>query len=296
MITPDALQRLIGRTAYGPDGSKIGSVGTVYLDNATGAPAWVTVRTGLFGTKASFVPLEGAELAEDGLRLPYDKDRVKGAPNLDADQELSPDEEYELYSYYGLGVGRTADEAAGLPEAPAPALSPEQVSEHGGEYRGELAEVPGDRRDPADADLTAPTVPDDAMTRSEEQVRTGTERVVTGRVRLRKYVVTEERQITVPVRREVVRLEYEPVTGSDPLEAGEVASGTGADALEPMVLSEERIVVTKETVPVERVRLAKETVEATETVDVDVRKEQIEALVDRDDDRDDDRDGGLPRS
>src|SRR3954453_19856967 len=79
MISRDSVQTLIGGTAYTTDGEKIGSIGQVYLDNASGNPAWVTVKTGFFGTNESFVPLDDAELADDGVRLPYDKDRVKGA-------------------------------------------------------------------------------------------------------------------------------------------------------------------------------------------------------------------------
>src|SRR3954463_1721316 len=103
MISRDSVQTLIGGTAYSSDGDKIGSIGTVYLDNASGEPAWVTVKTGLFGSNESFVPLDEAEQTGDGIRVPYDKDRVKNAPNIETDRELSEQEENQLYSYYGLG-------------------------------------------------------------------------------------------------------------------------------------------------------------------------------------------------
>src|SRR5918911_2899327 len=105
MISTDSVQSLIGGTAYGSDGQKIGSIGTVYLDNESGQPAWVTIKTGLFGSNESFVPLEQAEQTDDGIRVPYDKDRVKNAPNIETDRELSEQEEDQLYSYYGLGGG-----------------------------------------------------------------------------------------------------------------------------------------------------------------------------------------------
>src|SRR5919206_5275940 len=104
MISRDSVQTLIGGTAYSTDGDKIGSIGQVYLDNDTGEPAWVTVKTGLLGSNESFVPLQQAELTNDGVRVPYDKDRVKGAPNIETDKELSEQEEDQLYSYYGLGT------------------------------------------------------------------------------------------------------------------------------------------------------------------------------------------------
>src|SRR4051812_16736583 len=103
MISRDSVQTLIGGTAYTSGGDKIGSIGTVYLDNASGEPAWVTVKTGLFGSNESFVPLDQAEQTDDGIRVPYDKDRVKNAPNIETDRELSEQEEDQLYSYYGLG-------------------------------------------------------------------------------------------------------------------------------------------------------------------------------------------------
>src|SRR5919206_636183 len=103
MISRDSVQTLIGGTAYSSDGDKIGSVGQVYLDNDTGEPAWVTVKTGLLGSSESFVPLDQAELTDGGVRVPYDKDRVKGAPNIETDRELSEEEEDQLYAYYGLG-------------------------------------------------------------------------------------------------------------------------------------------------------------------------------------------------
>src|SRR5918911_4083409 len=109
MISRDSAQSLIGGTAYTPDGDKIGSIGQVYLDNESGEPAWATVKTGLFGSNESFVPLAQAELTNDGVRVPYDKERIKGAPNIETGRELSPEEENHLYDHYGLRGGGTAE-------------------------------------------------------------------------------------------------------------------------------------------------------------------------------------------
>jgi len=125
-------------------------------------------------------------------------------------------------------------------------------------------------------DTSGPTT-DDAMTRSREEVRAGTEKVQAGKARLRKYVVTEQQQVTVPVTREEVRVEREPIT-----DANRDAALAGPDLSEEeheVVLTEERAVIAKETVPVERVRLAKETVTEQESVNVDVREERIETDV-----------------
>jgi uncharacterized protein (TIGR02271 family) len=112
------------------------------------------------------------------------------------------------------------------------------------------------------------------MTRSEERLNVGTERQATGRARLRKYVTTENVTQTVPVRREEVRVEREPITDGN---AGAAMGGPDLSEEEhEVILHEERPVVDKETVPVERVRLDTETVTDEVTVDEEVRKERIE--------------------
>src|SRR5215217_428728 len=104
MIGTDTISRVIGQDVYDESGDKIGSAAEVYLDDETGQPEWVTVRTGLFGTKESFVPIRDADLTNDGVRVPVSKDRVKDAPKIDTDGHLSPQEE-EDYRYYGMGTG-----------------------------------------------------------------------------------------------------------------------------------------------------------------------------------------------
>ena len=113
MITQNDVQRLFGRDVYETDGSKIGSTGQVYLDRRSGAPAWVSVKTGLFGTKESLVPLQQATLSEDRIVVPFDKAQIKNAPRVEPDDDLSPAEEDELYRYYGLGEeGNRGDQFA----------------------------------------------------------------------------------------------------------------------------------------------------------------------------------------
>src|SRR5919107_4496684 len=107
MIGTDTISRVIGQDVYDEAGEKIGSASEVYLDDETGQPEWVTVRTGLFGTKESFVPIRNADLTDDGVRVPISKSKVKDAPKIDTDGHLSPQEEEELYRYYGLGGGTT---------------------------------------------------------------------------------------------------------------------------------------------------------------------------------------------
>ena len=248
MITEQQLSTVIGSTAHGADG-KLGTVGEVYLDDETGRPEWATVRTGMFGTKESFVPLAEADLSGSDLRLPYDKDKVKNAPQIDTDGHLSPTEEAELYRYYGISSGTGA------------ALT-EGTTTGGEDTHGTVGH-----------DTSGPTT-DDAMTRSEERLNVGTRTEEAGRARLRKYVVTENVTETVPVSREEVRVEREPITDAN---IGNAMDGPAISEEEHEVtLRAERPVVEKEAVPVERVRLDTQTVTDTETVSDTVRKEQIE--------------------
>jgi uncharacterized protein (TIGR02271 family) len=267
MISTDSVQSIIGGTAYGSNGEKIGSIGTVYLDNESGQPAWVTVKTGLFGSNESFVPLEQAEQTNDGIRVPYDKDRVKNAPNIETDRELSEQEEDQLYTYYGLGGGTTTS-TSGV------GTSAGLTGRAGSDRDGVFDDVEGRT---VGHDTSGPTT-DDAMTRSEERVRAGTEKVETGKARLRKYVVTEQQQVSVPVSREEVRVEREPITDAN---YDKAMDGPALSEEEhEVVLTEERPIVTTEAVPVERVRLSKDQVQDQQTVTADVRKEVIDTDVD----------------
>ena len=251
MITEQQLSTVIGSTAHGADG-KLGTVGEVYLDDETGRPEWATVRTGLFGTKESFVPLADADLSGSDLRLPYDTDKIKNAPKIDTDGHLSPEEESELYRYYGVGTGTQSSYVDTTTTGRT-----DRTNDHG----------------TVGHDTSGPTT-DAAMTRSEEQLRVGTERVETGRARLRKFVVSENVTQTVPVSHEEIRVEREPITDAN---VGNALDGPAISEEEhEVVLHAERPVVAKEAVPVERVRLDTQTVTEQETVNETVRKEQIE--------------------
>jgi uncharacterized protein (TIGR02271 family) len=269
MITQNDIQRIFGADVYEADGTKIGSAGQVYLDDQTGAPEWVSVRTGLFGTKESFVPLDRAVLKDDRIEVPFDKDRVKNAPRIDPDGDLSPAEEDELYAYYGLSSsqGRLSDSTY------TDTTTSTYTDATTGAYTGGTTAGFASDRETVGHDTSGPTT-DDAMTRSEERLVAGTRREEAGRARLRKYVVTEQEQVTVPVSREEVRLEREPITDAN---IDRAMDGPAISEEEHEVtLHAERPVVETEAVPVERVRLNKETVTEQERVSGEVRKEQIE--------------------
>jgi len=315
MITEAQARELIGHDLVTSSGDKIGRIGQIFLDDETGQPEWVTVHTGLFGTNESFVPLKDANFADQGLSVPYDKSRIKDAPNIDVEAgHLSREEEAQLYDYYGLSYS-TADSdwsTQGQNEgqyATGNTGTDFSTTNTGVDYAGEqqlrstsdveadfggttpatgfgsedettssagLRDVQGNDiqgNNTEGYDTSGPTT-DDAMTRSEEQLRVGTETVEAGRARLRKYIVTENVTQTVPVSREEVRVEREPITDSN---YGSAMSGPELSEEEhEVVLHAERPVVDKDVQPVERVRLGTETTTDTETVSEEVRREEID--------------------
>jgi uncharacterized protein (TIGR02271 family) len=251
------------------DGDKIGTIDEIYEDTDTGKPEWALVHTGLFGTKRTFVPLREASMQGDGVTVPYEKSHVKDAPGIDPDGALSREEEQALYQHYSLSYS-TSRSDSGLPEG----SSGTREFSDADTSRGSFGGAP-----PVGNDVSGPET-DNAMTRSEEELDVGTTREARGSARLRKYVVTENVQTTVPVQREELRVEREPITDAN---AGQALDGPAISEEEHEVtLHEERPVVSKQAVPKERVRLDKETVTDEETVSEEVRKEQIEMEGDAD--------------
>ncbi len=260
-----------GRTMVGSDGEKIGKISEIYEDPATGKPEWATVSSGLFGTKSNFVPLAGASTAGEDVRAQVTKDQVKDAPGVEADGELSEQEEQRLFEHYGVPYTTEGSTTAqGAPQAG------EQTAGYETTGRTETD------RDTVGHDTSGRTT-DDAMTRSEEELRIGTRQREAGRARLRKYVVTENVTETVPVSREEVRIEREPITDAN---RGDALDGPDISEEEhEVVLHEDEVVVDKQTVAKERVRLGTETVTEDQQVSEEVRKEQIETEGDTDEGR-----------
>jgi stress response protein YsnF len=259
----------------------------------------VAVTTGLFGTRHSIIPADAARFADGGLHLPFSKAQVKAAPAIADDAHLDPEEEQALRSHYSTGLEPdAAPPAAGTPDVDGPGAADRTVAitradtpggpdpELHGRHAAAVPEVPVEERPHPDRPA------DGAMTRSEEQLRVGSERVATRRARLVKYVVTEEVQVTVPVRREEVRVEYDDVDTGNVVDTdtgaarGQAAPGergslvederaAGGGLPEEIVLHAERPVVTVEVVPTERVRLRTEEVEGQEQVGARLQREQV---------------------
>lgn len=268
MIDTNDLTTLAGGTMVGQDGHKIGKIVDVYESTAGPDATFVTVTTGLFGGGASFVPLAQASLQGDQVVVPYDKDLVKHAPRVEADQELTSAEEDRLYQHYRLGSGAPAPGAARHgQESAVPRGTDRQDTDGDGVY--------DDVEDTAVGRDTSGLTTDDAMTRSEERLRVGVATQESGRARLRKRVVTDTETRTVPVTRMTATVTREPITESD--RASALAGPALSEEEHEVVLVDEVAVVSKDTVPVERVRLGTETVTEDVTVREQVRKEQIEA-------------------
>ena len=257
MIDTTMLGQLAGKHVKGPDGENIGKISDVYESTDGGGGTFATVNTGLFGSGASFFPLDAAELRGDDVVVPYSKSFIKDAPRVENDEELTAPEEQRLFEYYSQAGGMSTGAATTTATTGTVDVDRDRDNVHGTVGR----------------DTSGPTT-DNAMTRSEEQLRVGTERVEAGRARLRKYITTETETRTVPVSRETVHVEREPITDANMPNA--MDGPAISEEEHEVVLTEERPVVQKEAVPVERVRLDTETVTENVQVTEEVRKEQID--------------------
>ena len=237
---------LVDRNAVDPEGDKIGTVHDVYVNDQTGQPEWLAIKTGMFGSKLSFAPIAGAYMVDDDVVVTHSKDTVKDAPQVDADGQLTPEETDELFAYYGQQTQNAA------PTTGQPA---------GGDTSGDTG-----------GDTSGPDT-DDAMTRSEEELDVSTRTQQTGKATLRKWIETENVQMTVPIRREKARLVTDSITDANRDAA--MAGGDLTDEEHEVTLSEEVVDVSKKVEAKERVRLEKDVETSEVTVDEEVRKERI---------------------
>lgn len=286
-MTKKNIRDLSTATAYDSENEKLGSVKEVYVNDGTGQPDFIEVGHGLFGMNSSLVPLRGHRLEGEELRLAFSKDRIKDSPNLDADAHLSGDQLDTLYRHYGLENTENIESYEGGEPYPQHARPNDRQGATGPDTRTEAAaaapiagaaQTPADRvdagrhRDTEESVDPARSEEGGELTRSEEQLRVSKDRETTGQARLRKYVVHDTETVEVPVEREEVHVERTPVDPNDPA----ANRGTIGEDETSVTLHEEHAHVEKESVPVEKVKLAKEKVTDTEAVTEDVAKEKIE--------------------
>ncbi len=108
----------------------------------------------------------------------------------------------------------------------------------------------------------------ESITLHEERATVGTERVETGRVRLRKHVVTDTETVEAPVQREEISIERTPIDGEV---GGEVSEGDVE-----VTLHEDRPVVETETVATEQVNMGKHSVQDTQEVTTETAREELD--------------------
>ncbi len=325
-ITTQQAEQLTGKV-YSQDSNKIGSIGQVYLDDQSGEPTWVTAKTGLFGSSESFVPLEGARVDGDDVYVAFDEDMVKNAPRIDPDGDLSPQEETELYRYYGLddstsGVADRGndtttrgneDDSAQLaaPVATGQATDVEDASyqqtagNETSDGRDQVNEpqyanddVPADAGDASEAgddrrDLSDATVGQDRSGPTTDDAMTRSEERLNVGTRTQESGRARLRKfVTTETVTQTVPVSHEEVTlEREPItDENRGAAESGAEISEEeheVVLHEEVPVVEKEVVGVERVKLGTETKTEDAEVSEDVRKENIEMVHPDDVDRTD---------
>lgn len=244
MIEPELTDRLYHCEVIDTYGETVGPVAQLWLADGSGLPLWASVHTGMFGRTESILPLQSAELHDEQVHVPFSKDQISQAPQIDtASPAMTEGEQTALSQHYGLQPDSS--------------------------WTAGAAEI-------IDPDLVGTPGSDDRMlTRSEERATVGTERVAAGRVRLVKYVVTELQQVTIPVSHEEVRLEREPITDPHTVPSAHDLHDTGTGSEPEITLYAERPVVHTEIVPVERVRQAKNTVVDEQTATAPIQKERI---------------------
>ena len=296
------IKDLFNATAYDKNGEKLGDVNEVFVDDQSGQPTFVEVNHGLFGMNSSLVPLRGHDFSGDDLKLGFSKDRIKDAPDFDSDKPLTPEAQSDIFKHYGLDnahdvtdykdsnldskrdaqAGADKDHnltaGAGAAGAGAGVAGAGVAGAHADEKKAAThttdAAATERKADVADNAAAARTNNDGELIRSEEQLNVNKERVATGEARLRKYVVTDTETVEVPVEREEVSVERTPISAEDAKNYNGTISGDSEEA--SVTLHEERVNVNKETVPVEKINLKKDTVRDTETHTEELRKEQID--------------------
>lgn len=239
MLDDEVVIRLLDHGAVrSADGRRMGRVGQLFRSDSDGESTWVSIAADDDGDGLqTLVPMAGSTVDGDDLQVAYPAAAITGAPQVAVGAPVSGDDEQRVRTFYALD------------DAPAGSVPTDVVS----------------------------------MVRSEERLSVATQWVPVRRARLEKFRVTETRTIEVPWTREEVRVVYDELPGEESTgTVGAVSDGTTGPAAaptvaapRPWVLMEERIVVTKEWVPAQTVRLVVDRVAGEQEVTEPVRKEQV---------------------
>lgn len=261
--------RFAGYTVYDRNYEKVGKVDDLFVDENDN-PEYIGVKTGFFGMNSTLIPFELVRVNDERqlVEVAADKDTIKDAPNFDDDQEITPELEEQVYSHFGLQRSTTEERGsyAAYSGSGSAGAGTAMGDREGGEFREHDPAAEGvageGREDLHDEDELR-------VQRIEEELRAGTREREAGAVNVRKRVRTDRERLEVPKRREEVTVERVPVEG----EATEAEIG---DDEVRIPVTEEEVVVEKRPVVREEIRIRKEAVEETETVEEDVRREEVD--------------------
>ena len=259
-------------TVVDRSGEKIGKVDDLFLDE-NNQPEYFGVKMGFLGTSSTLIPADITTVDEERgfVEVSQSKDSVKNGPAFDDDREITPEYENEVRSYYGLGTasgaedrGTYANYSSGDPGAVGPGMR--EGDTETGEFRGHAED------DEGIAQTSGSDLEDEdelRVQRTEEELAAGTREREAGQLKVRKRVRTDRESIEVPTRHEEVSVERVPVDG-------EVSEAEIGEDEVRVPVTEEEVVVSKKPVAKEEVRIRKDVVSGTETVEEDVRREEIE--------------------
>jgi uncharacterized protein (TIGR02271 family) len=227
----NAAQQWIGYPVIDRDGKDLGEVTKILVDDETGKPEWAVISMGILGGEKP-VPIANASTRGEQLQANVTKDQVKKAPGVAHSDHLTPEEEIALFDHYGVPYGGdTVTSMDGARTTSGQAANGDRISLH------------------------------------EEELVAKKQTVQQGEARVGKQVVTQERQIEVPVTHEEAYIERTPVRAR-PAE-GQIGEG---ELRVPLMA--EQATADKRTVVKEEVKLGKRPVQETQQVSDTIRREE----------------------
>jgi uncharacterized protein (TIGR02271 family) len=264
--------RFAGYTVYDQNYDKIGKVDDLFVDE-NDQPEYIGVKMGFLGTRSTLIPMDLARVNDERqlIEVAADKETVKSGPSFDDDREITPDFEIEVYSYFGLqrsdaaenGAYYSDEETAGTGTA-GPGITMGDIES--GTFRehppGEEGVYDQSGSDPED---------ELRVQRTEEELTAGTREREAGALNVRKRVRIDHETVEAPTRHEEVTVERVPVEGEATASEAEIG-----DEEVRVPVTEEEVVVEKRPVAKEEIRVRKDVVEDVETVEEDVRREEVD--------------------
>jgi uncharacterized protein (TIGR02271 family) len=267
MQSSTAPEQIFGYDVIDDSGSKIGSVDNVWVDDATGELEFVGVKTGWLMGKTHVIPTANAQIGDGQIQVPYSEDQIKGAPSYGGDDELSPENEGEIYSYYGLDRS-TAPSPTGLPTGGTGTSGYTTADTGTTDYAADTTATTGYSDTTSREVGTGET---QEVTLSEEELAVGKRQVQAGGVRLRKVVRTEHQEVPVELRREDVEIERIPAS-----EMTNVPDTAFQEQEIDVPVMREEPVVEKQAHVTGGVRVNKDVQTETQTVGGEVRREEVD--------------------